>query len=127
MSVVNYTVEHNAVEGWAKVEWEFSSSGETSPFPNQDEGQPFDCTGMVIDAMVASGDFGGVNDNGQVAVLASHEITPSIFRELFTFTRNNYTGLQSELNRVHLKQVKPVYNRNNRTVTVAVLLRRASA
>lgn len=124
MATVNYTVEENAIEGWVKVQWAFSSSGEVSPFPNQDEGEPFNCTELAVDAMEASGDIGGSNDNGRIAVLASHPISPSTFREFFAITNTNFSQLHADLNLVRRKQVKPVYNRNNRAVTLTVLLRR---
>lgn len=121
MSVVNYSVEQNLSAGWLRVEWGFTSSGETSPFPNQDEGQSFDCDGLKIVAIEAIGDFGGVNDNGKVEVLVSHELSPANYFSLFTFDRQN-TAIQMQLDLSHLKQIKPVYNRNNRAVILAILL-----
>jgi hypothetical protein len=123
MSIVNYGTEVDFAAGWLRVEWEFASSGEVSPFPNQDEGQPFDCGGLRIVAVEASGDFGGVNDNGKVDVLLSHEISPENFFPQFTFDRT-HTANAMQLDLSHLKQIKPVYNRNNRSVKLAVLLAR---
>jgi hypothetical protein len=125
MAVINYTIEQNVPEGWVKLTWNFSSSGEVSPFPNQDEGQAFDCDGLLVSAAVTSGDFGGVNDNGKIDVLGSHLVSPANFFSLFTFDRTTGEsfGIKPQLSvPSYLQQIKPTYNRNNRAVSLTVLL-----
>jgi hypothetical protein len=68
MTTVSYTSEVNILAKTVKVEWAGLSAG--------DEGQPFDCTGLRLASIQATGDFGS---GGNVYLHASDEITPTNF------------------------------------------------
>lgn len=71
MATINYTVEENAVAGYVKVEWDGLSAN--------DDGQVFDCSGLQIASVHL---FGNLN-SGRFSIMASNQLTPTAFVEIY--------------------------------------------
>ncbi len=80
MATINYASETNLDGGYVKVEWDGLST--------DDDGQPFDCSGLRLASVHYWGDFNQSNPGGggKITLMASNQISPSDFGEfLYSF------------------------------------------
>jgi hypothetical protein len=112
MATINYTSEVNLDGGFVKVEW--------AGLATDDDGQPFDCSGLRLASIHYWGNF-NPGSGGKLTLMASNQISPSDFGEfMFSYApRMQFPADSAYL--PFIGAVKPVADQNFISGGVAII------